>query len=139
MDTNKKDTFNEIKAALSLGLNGPDQTRFLHQQFTQAKQKPGESVSDFAFGLYQLAQESFSTMDAKQRDNLLRERFVAGLNHQISGLVTYSNPEDFEEAFTLAERLEGLSVTSQYKWTNWHLRNWPTSFQNRSNWWPDDD
>ena len=65
-------------------------------------------MADYAYDLYELGQQTHYAIDEPQRDALIREKFMNGLLPHLKELTLLANPASFEDAVTIAERVESV-------------------------------
>ncbi len=111
-DRDKQD-FDRLRRRLIEILQPAYATRFIQNEFVSRKQRPDESVVEFAFELERLVKAGYPNMPDAARGEFLLSNFIDKLSPQVRSLVMIWDPQTFEEARTKAQQVEATQKYTQ--------------------------
>jgi hypothetical protein len=98
--------FNDMLRDFKRGITTSDTTKMFGCQLRARKQKPTETAAQFASKLRNLAQQAYPTLTDDQRDPILRDCYIFGLNPPIQSRLLDKEIKDFAEAIKIASNIE---------------------------------
>ncbi len=101
-----KNDYDLLTQALENALQPADYARFQSVHFHQRRQRVGESVVDYGTSLKKLLRNAYPDWDNDTRNQVLRDRFIDGLEPALKGLVLLNNPATFDDALAEGRRHE---------------------------------
>ena len=104
-----KNDYVQLQTELKRLLQPAELSRFQGTELNNRIQKLGEPVDSFAHAIQKLTRGAYPNMPTNSQNDVMRERFLAGLHPELKKLVFFSDPTTFMEAVNLARKHEAQS------------------------------